>query len=105
MLCPKCNKTIDEGSIECPFCGIVIEKFRTAGPFRDGTTEPDEEKTPQKIPYLKIGFVILGVILLWIIFRPNYAPEVAVISSENNESITLSCATKEKCVIVYLAPW
>lgn len=69
------------------------------------TPEPAEEKTPLKIPYSKIGFIIIGIVLLWIIFKPKYVPDVVMISSENDEAITLSCETKEKCVIVYLAPW
>lgn len=107
MLCPKCNKTIKDDSVECLSCGIIITKYRPVEPLNSSieVSEAETRATPTKIPYFKIGIVAATVILLWVIFKPTYIPEVTAVSLKNNESVTISCDTKEKCVVVYLAPW
>jgi len=107
MLCPKCNKSIKDNSIECPFCGIVIEKYKSADTFNPGEmmSEPEEQKAHRNIPYLKIGLIIVGIILLWMTLRPQHEPELTAGSFEGSEISAISCEAKEKCVIVYVAPW
>jgi uncharacterized membrane protein YvbJ len=107
MYCPKCDNQIEDTSTECPFCGIVIAKFRRDDPLHPGAGIAKSEKrdTPSKTPYLWIGIAAAAVVLLFVIFKPKYASEMTVISFPGNESVTLSCDGKEKCVVVYLAPW
>ncbi|MCK5504018.1 MAG: hypothetical protein KAJ10_02590, partial [Thermodesulfovibrionia bacterium] len=107
MLCPKCNEKIEDDSTECPFCGIVIARYRPSEPFRHipRVSEPEEYKYPVRIPYFKIGILIAGIFLLWVIFKPKYVPETRVISFKSKETVTLSCDVKERCVVAYLAPW
>lgn len=107
MFCPKCDKEIEDGSVECPFCGIIISKYKPPKPFAPEVRRPESEKSAPavSIPYVKIGLAVFGIILLWIMLRPEHAPELRAVSARNNESVTLSCDTKERCVIAYLAPW
>ncbi|HDZ62337.1 MAG TPA: hypothetical protein ENH40_04235 [Nitrospirae bacterium] len=107
MICPKCSNKIEDSSVECSFCGVVIDKYRSAESNRpDFNVSPAETGNKSiKIPYIKISIVIIGIILLWGFFKPKYAPEMTVISFKSGEAVTLSCKTKQKCVIAYLAPW
>ena len=107
MICPKCNKPIDVKGIECPFCGIVIAKYKPDEHFKSGMAPSGSEvqKTIPNIPYFKIGVVVIGIILIWVIFKPKYVAELSVISQASGEATNISCAGKEKCVIAYLAPW
>jgi uncharacterized membrane protein YvbJ len=107
MYCPKCDSALEDNSTECPFCGIVIAKYRRDDtlPPGDGIAKPDKREPPSKTPYLWIGIAAAAVILLFVILRPKYASEMTVISFPGKEPVTLSCDGKEKCVVVYLAPW
>lgn len=40
--CPKCGQDIPSDAVDCPFCGIVVAKFRNAPPRR----EPSGAHTP-----------------------------------------------------------
>ena len=64
MECPKCNKSIEEGSAECSFCGIVIAKYTPDEYFSPGirTSEPAEPQTSAKTPYIKISFIVIGIL-------------------------------------------
>jgi type IV secretory pathway component VirB8 len=111
MICPKCNKPINDSSIECPFCGIVIGKYKPAESpdFTKYTAGSSEQKNSSKILYLIFGILgvvaIAAVLLLVPVFRPKQADGLIVISHETNEETVITCKAKEKCVIAYLAPW
>jgi uncharacterized membrane protein YvbJ len=107
MYCPKCDNTIEDNSTECPFCGIIIAKYRRAEAPHPGAGAalPEKEAAPAKIPYLWIGIAAAVVILVFVMFKPKYASDMTVISFPGKEPVTLSCDAQEKCVVVYLAPW
>jgi len=107
MICPKCSNQIEDSSVECSFCGVVIDKYRSAESDRPDLNVSAVETGNKsiKIPYIKIFIVIIGIILLLGLFKPKYAQEMTVVSFNSGEAVTLSCAAKQRCVIAYLAPW
>jgi len=34
--CPKCFKPVEQGLTDCPYCGVVVEKFRASMTFKEG---------------------------------------------------------------------
>jgi len=50
MRCPKCNKEIDEGQDECPFCGVIVSKYyqklETVTVKQPVGPSPSEEQPP-----------------------------------------------------------
>lgn len=107
MFCPKCSNTIEDSSVECSFCGVIIDKYSSAESNRPdfNVSVAETGNKSIKIPYIKISIVVIGIILLLGLFKPKYAPEMTVVSFNSGEAVTLSCETKQRCVIAYLAPW
>jgi hypothetical protein len=100
MRCPKCNKEIDEGQDECPFCGIIVSKYyqklETATVKQPVDPSPSEEQPPPSRGAAADIFLNIAAIPVLVLRNPwlRYALLIIVIVFAGKAIIQSSKAGK-----------
>lgn len=106
MKCPKCGAEIDDSSIECSECGIIVKKFLKKKPDHGPALDkaPIERAVEKKKSYFSPGVIIVMVIMgivyyFWIsniwIFKKE-TPEREVVKSSTQAEVEKPKEKQEK---------
>lgn len=85
--CPKCNKEVQEGSADCPYCGIIFakwEKFKQNASSAQAsaiTGMPAEQGQPAKTGPGTVVYVLIAAVALtagyFLLNRDSTPPDIA----------------------------
>ena len=112
--CLNCHQPMPDTAATCPRCGADVEKMRAILAPRDASYAPRgrpsataDQAAARSFPVVPVILLLaaVGVVAYLLMPTTKAFPQVTLPPAKANTQGTNPCLTKEKCVIVYMAPW
>lgn len=108
-ICPRCTGSLGPSSVVCPHCGINTA-FYTGPELGPAAARPVATRRPRDLDRLRFPVGRLTLILFalglagwWLL--PVQFPSIPLAPARANAAGHDPCAGKQRCVLVFLAPW